>query len=111
QRIVNGITLSDWGDELIKRKNIANKPSSASWYKDGINAFIKFNNGEDILLGDIDVTFLKNFQAFHESKGNSRNSISAYMRSVRAIYNSAIIEDRFKSSKNPFHCFKVPPTS
>src|SRR5690606_30347672 len=111
QRIVNGITLSEWGGELIKRKQMANKPSSASWYTDGINSFIKFNKGEDVLLDDIDVTFLRNFQAYHESKGNSKNCISAYMRAVRAIYNSAISEDRFKTSKNPFHHFKVPSTS
>ncbi|MCG2462980.1 phage integrase SAM-like domain-containing protein, partial [Flavobacteriaceae bacterium F89] len=90
QRIVNGITLAEWGGELIRRKEMFNKPSSARWYKDSINAFLKFNNGDDLLLDDIDVTFLKNFQAYRESIGNSKNSISAYMRAVRAIYNGAI---------------------
>ncbi|MCG2462987.1 site-specific integrase, partial [Flavobacteriaceae bacterium F89] len=52
-----------------------------------------------------------NFQAYRESIGNSKNSISAYMRAVRAIYNGAIAEDRFKTNKNPFLHFKVPSTS
>lgn len=111
QRIINGITLSEWGDVLIKRKQKANIPSSGSWYNDGINAFIDFNKGKGIFLYDIDVTFLKDFQAHHESKSNSKNTISSYMRAIRAIYNSAIREKRFKTSDNPFDNYKIPSTS
>lgn len=81
---------------------MSNNPSSAGWYKDGVNAFLKFKKADDLLLDDIDVTFLRNFQAYHESKGNSKNSISAYLRAVRAIYNSAIAKERFKLPKIHF---------
>jgi site-specific recombinase XerD len=54
------------------------------------------------------VTFLKEFEMEHKAKGNSNNGISAYMRGIRAIYNSAVKEDRYIPIKNPFNHYKIP---
>ncbi len=110
QEVENGLTLSDWGKVLIDRKLKSNKPSTAEWYKNSIIAFQKFNIDKELRLDEITVTFLKDFQIEHESKGNSNNAISSYMRAIRAIYNSAIKEDQFVDKKNPFEHFKIPTT-
>lgn len=110
KKITNSISLEEWGEVLISRKLRAKKPGTAKWYRGAINTFKKFNNGKDIKLYDITVTFLKEFQAFQESKGNSNNGISAYMRAIRVIYNSAIKEDRFTPIKNAFQHYQIPRT-
>lgn len=110
QEVENGLTLSDWGKVLIDRKLKSNKPSTAEWYNNSIIAFQKLSIDKKLRLDEITVTFLKNFQIEHESKGNSNNAISSYMRAVRAIYNSAIKEDQFVTKKNPFEHFKIPTT-
>lgn len=107
KNLSNEITLSDWGQVLIDRKLKEGKPSTAKWYKDSISAFVKFNNAS-VKLYELDVTFLKEFEMEHKAKGNSNNGISAYMRGIRAIYNSAIKEDRYIPIKNPFNHYKIP---
>lgn len=106
----NEITLTEWGQVLIDRKLKANKPATAKWYKDSITAFIKFNDNQTVKFHQITVSFLKNFEMEHISRGNSRNGISAYIRAIRAIYNSALKEDRFLPVKNPFLHYKIPST-
>lgn len=110
QEVENGLTLSEWGKVIIDRKLKSNKPGTAEWYNNGISAFNKFNANLDLRLDEINVTFLKDFQIEHESKGNSNNAISSYMRAIRAIYNSAIKEDQFVTKKNPFEHYKIPTT-
>lgn len=51
---------------------------------------------------------MKEFEAEHRAKGNSNNTISAYLRGLSAVYNSAIKEDKFEPEKNPFHFYKIP---
>jgi len=106
----NEISLDDWGQILINRKLKANKPATAKWYQDSINAFTQFNNGKPVKLYQITVSFLKEFEMEHVSRGNSNNGISSYIRASRAIYNSAIKEDRFIPIKSPFFNYKIPTT-
>ena len=111
KKVDNGLMLSEWAKVIIERKLKSNKPGTAAWYEAGIRAFKKFNKGADIRLDDITVTLLKNFQIDKESQGTGNNTISSYMRSVRALYNSAIKEDQFTTLKNPFEHYKIPATT
>ncbi|MDF4203827.1 site-specific integrase [Maribacter sp. SA7] len=104
------ITLSEFGQVLIDRKNKSNKPATAKWYKDSIDAFKDVNGGKDLTLNEVTVKFLKTFEAEHRSRNNSTNTISAYMRGVSSVYNAAISEDEFKTEKNPFKHYKIPRT-
>ncbi|GAA4302249.1 hypothetical protein GCM10023163_25290 [Aestuariibaculum suncheonense] len=110
RKLINSITLKEWSKTIIDRKLKANKPGSAKWYKDGVQSLLNFTGTEDIKLYDITVTLLNEFQTHHESKGNSINCISSYLRAIRAIYNSAIKEDRYVPVKNTFEHYKIPKT-
>jgi site-specific recombinase XerD len=110
RKINNSLSLQEWTDVIIQRKLKANKTGTAKWYKGAIDTFKKFNNGKDIKLYDITVSFLRDFQVHHENKGNSHNGISAYMRALRAVYNSAIKEDKFTPIKNAFQHYRIPRT-
>jgi len=108
KKVENNISLSEWGNTLMERKKNSNKPGTAKWYSDGVAAIINYNNGKDIQLYDITVSFLRNFEAYHLGKGNSKNTISIYLRAVRAIYNSSIEEDQFVPLKNSFETYTIP---
>jgi integrase len=88
----SGSSLIKFGQKIIDRTNLKGEYSTARWYNDGIKAIIKFNNESDLSFNDIDISFLEDFQAYHISKGNSKNTISAYLRAIRAITNYAIKE-------------------
>ncbi|TLP71226.1 tyrosine-type recombinase/integrase [Maribacter sp. ACAM166] len=108
KNLSNGILLSECGKVLIDRKLKEGKPSTAKWYRESISAFTKFNNGKAIKLFHLNVTFLKEFEMDNKARGNSNNAISSYMRAIRAIYNSAVREDRYVPIKNPFNHYKIP---
>ncbi len=108
KKIENDITISSWGKVLMTRKRKSNKPGTARWYQSGIEALIKFNQGKDILLYNINVTLLRNFEAHHVGKGNSKNTIGIYLKAIRVIYNSAIEEDQFIPIKDAFKFYKIP---
>ena len=108
-KINNEMTLVKWGEVLINRKIAANAPGTATWLRGGMKAVTKFNGTDDIKLYDITVTFLRNFEAHHLGKGNSRNCVSIYLKAVRSIYNSAINEDQFVPIKNAFQHYRIPP--
>lgn len=107
-KVENQISISEWGKVLTNRKRSADSPATAKWYQDGIDALLKFNNGREVMLFEITVSFLRNFEAYHLGKGNSKNTIGIYLRAVRSIYNSAIQEDQFKPMKNAFEHYKIP---
>lgn len=103
-----GITLNEWSEVLIERKLKASKPATAKWYKDSITAITQFNKDRPLKMELLTVTFLQEFEMEHRARGNSNNGISSYLRAVRAIYNSAIREDKFEPAKNPFLLYKIP---
>ncbi|GAA4272030.1 site-specific integrase [Aquimarina gracilis] len=108
RNLSNTITINEWSEVLIKRKLKEEKPGTAKWYRDSVWAVTKFNNGEAIKFFELTVTFLKEFELEQKAKGNSNNCISSYLRAIRAIYNSAIKEDRYEPVKNPFQFYKIP---
>tara|TARA_B100002049_G_scaffold215633_1_gene181092 strand:- start:9920 stop:11065 length:1146 start_codon:yes stop_codon:yes gene_type:complete len=108
KNLSNPLTINDWCEVLVKRKLKEQEPGTAKWYADSVCAVTKFNNKQPIKFFELTVTFLKEFEAEHKARGNSNNTISAYLRGVSAVYNSAIKEDRFEPEKNPFHFYKIP---
>ncbi|WP_350294039.1 phage integrase SAM-like domain-containing protein [uncultured Croceitalea sp.] len=108
KKVENNISLQEWGKVLIERKENADDPGTAAWYANGITALENYQDVTTIKLYEITLTYLKNFEAHHSGNGNTKNTISIYLRAIRAIYNSAIEEDQFVPLKNPFDSYKIP---
>ena len=92
------VKLEKYGQRLIERAQTKKAFNTARWYKDGIAAIKRFNDNQDIAIQDITIAFLQDFEADHIAKGNSKNSISAYLRAVRSITNYAVT-DVFKRKR------------
>ena len=102
--------LEIYGKSIIERTIEGGKLKTADWYQDSINSIKNFNKGKDILMGEIDVTFLEKYKAHCLNKAQTKNSISARLRALRAIMNKAQKEGESFLSKDhkPFENFQIP---
>ncbi|MFK7812399.1 MAG: phage integrase SAM-like domain and Arm DNA-binding domain-containing protein [Maribacter sp.] len=73
-------------DDLKKAEHYGN----ANTYYAVTKILRKFNDGNDLKFNEINYDFLKRFERRHFSRGNSVNGLSAYMRTIRAIFNKPL---------------------
>lgn len=81
-------------------------------YVTALNSFMRFCGGEDVSICDINAILVKEYELFLSSRGLSRNTTSFYLRTLRALYNSAV-EEGLAAQANPFRRVYtgVEPTS
>lgn len=91
----------------IKRLQESKRNGYAIFYKQTYNTLLKFNKHLDIYFSEIDITWLKNYEAWLRKEGNSDNTIGIKFRTLRAIYNVAITEKIVKPEYYPFDVYKV----
>ena len=66
------------------------KRCTAETYTTAVNSFARFRSERDILLDEVDSDLMAAYEAYLKSIGICPNSISFYMRNLRAIYNRAV---------------------
>ena len=77
------------------------KVRTSETYRATLRKFKVFRKGEDLLPTQICSEMMEDFQAFLKSQNLSMNSISFYMRIVRAVYNKAV-EQGMTINRDPF---------
>ncbi len=88
---------------MIEAKQVGN----ARVYKDVRNMLRTYMNGKPLSFSQLDYNFLERFEIKHYAKGNSTNSLSVYMRTIRAIYNKAIKKGVVDKELYPFKDYKI----
>ena len=86
---------------VIKQLGLLNKIRTSETYTAALNSFMKFRYGQDILLCEIDSDMMMLYEAWLKSKGICPNTVSFYMRILRAVYNRAV-EKELIEQKYPF---------
>lgn len=94
-------------DTVVENYKRADKLGNAKMYADTKRMLFKFLNGKDIDFVDIDFSLLKKFEQSFRERGVTGNSISVYMRTLRALYNMAISEKLAKLENYPFNEYKI----
>jgi len=65
--------------------------------------FVGFNGGRDVKIENVTAALLGEFQRTLRSEGRSMNTVSFYMRTLRAVYNRAVAEGSVPHrAENPF---------
>lgn len=100
--VSSATTFNEFSDELIKNLFIINKVGNALVYQTASNRLIGFAKDRKLKFKEIDYTLLESFQRHLISQGVKQNSISNYLRTIRAIYNRAIKEKIIDRSHYPF---------
>ncbi len=86
---------------LIASLEVADKQRTAETYTTVLNSFRRFLGDRDVYLGDMDSGLMMEYEGFLKTAGVCQNTISFYMRNLRAIYNRAV-EEELTAQRNPF---------
>ena len=84
------ITFNEYSTQIINELFVINKVGNALVYQTASNRLIGFAKERKLKFKEIDYTLLEAFQRKLISQGVKQNSISNYLRTIRAIYNQAI---------------------
>ncbi|MFR9650094.1 MAG: site-specific integrase [Rikenellaceae bacterium] len=99
----NGVTLKSFMQLTISRLIQLQQYRTSETYRTALNSFMRFRDNEDISLADINSGLMLDYEIYLKRHGVSMNSISFYMRILRAVYNRAVddelIEQRFPFKK------------
>lgn len=79
----------------------------AGMYDVSFNSFVKYAGSLDIPFNDIDVTWLKKYEAWMLKQGLAVNTIGTRVRHLRAVFNMAIEHHVIDKECYPFHAYKL----
>jgi len=103
---VKGNMLGSFVTEIVEEMRKAGKHGNARVYNTMVRSIQSFNGG-DILLKQITFTWLKKYEAWYLGKGNSVNSLSVQLRTLRAVYNRAIKQKLVSRDLYPFADYSI----
>lgn len=88
---------------LSRSLSRAGQVRTARAYLTAGHALIRFNKGVDIPMRHINACMIKEFETYLKDCGKAMNTISYYMRMLRAVYNKAVKERLIEAKRqNPF---------
>ena len=93
--------LKSYVCQLVEELRASGRRRTAETYRSAQNSLLRYLARNDILLSDIDVTLMCNYERYLRTQGVSSNSASFYLRVLRTIYNRAVTEG-LVIDKKPF---------
>ena len=88
-------------ENVIVRLKQLGHTGTANNYRAALGSFKRFRAHEDIPIGAIDHLIMEDYQAYLNAARLAPNSISFYMRILRAVYNRAV-EQELANDRKPF---------
>lgn len=85
-----GLSFSVFMREVTNGLKRLGKIRTSETYTSTLNSFMRFMEGRDIPPCDMDSDLMIAYEAWLKSGGVSMNTISFYMRNLRAVYNRAV---------------------
>jgi len=99
----SGVPMLPFAEKLSNYLTAHGQYRTARAYLTTSRGLVHFSGKECFTLADIRPSLLKQFEADMLEKGKTLNTVSFYMRNLRAIYNRAIRESLVESpKKKPF---------
>lgn len=95
------LSFAHFMKNIIAQLKLLNKIRTSETYTATLRSFMKFRKGKDILLCEIDNDTMMHYETWLRDNGLCLNSISFYMRILRATYNRAV-EKNLIVQKYPF---------
>ncbi|MCM1176215.1 MAG: site-specific integrase [Clostridium sp.] len=101
QKQSSEITLFSYMEKMIGKLWRQGQHRTSETYQAALNSFRKFRGGVDVCFDDIDSEMLISYEYHLRAKELAPNTISFYMKRLRAVYNNAV-EDGYADNSNPF---------
>ena len=90
-----------WMRRVMAELSQLDKPRTSEAYASALNSFSAFRQHRDVLLDEVDAHLMLAYEAWLQKRGVSFNTISFYMRILRAVYNRAVAKE-LMASRSPF---------
>ncbi len=101
QESVNEQSFSQFIESVIIQLKRLNRERTAETYTATLNSFMRFRKDNDVLLDEINSDLMMEYEAYLKAHGVTMNTVSFYMRILRAVYNRAV-EKGLTGQRNPF---------
>lgn len=104
KKVQDKTLVAAYWSKFIDRKD---KPKTAEVYKTTLSMLGKYCDVDNLRFADITYTWLRDWEAWMEQRGNAVNTRSIYLRNLRAVYNEAIREGLISQENYPFRQFRI----
>lgn len=98
---VNDVTLFNYTESLISKMIRKGQMRTSETYNSTLNSLKRFRRGRDLYFVELDNNLAEEYEYYLKRDGLSMNTISFYMRRLRAIYNKAV-EEGYTEQNSPF---------
>ena len=85
----------------IARLKRLGKIRTSETYTAALRSFSGFMNDKEVLFDQLNADLIAEYEAYLKGSGNSPNTVSFYMRILKAVYNRAV-EDGLTEQRHPF---------
>lgn len=89
-KLTNEVSLCTFMHRIIAQLKQLGKERTSETYTAALKSFMKFRNEQDIPLDGISSDLIQMYEAWLKSREVRMNTISFYMRILRAVYNRAV---------------------
>lgn len=83
------MTIYDYVRQKTKETKQSGRYGTAGLYSSAYNSFLRFLDDESLTFSGLTANLIKNYEADLLQNGYSHNTISAYMRMLRSLFNKA----------------------
>ena len=96
---------TSWGDYADRQADALlreGRPATARHYRSLGRSLGSFLQGRDMPIRDVNKTLVREYEAFLVAKGLAPNTVSFYLRTMRAIWNKAVQDGVAERQPSPF---------
>ncbi len=101
------VSFNEFTNKEIRKMKEAKQLGNAAIYESTLKQLKKYRGEQDLKFGEINYKFLTELEAFFRSRDNKTNTISLYIRTIRAIFNRAIKQGLIPATPYPFEQYKI----
>ena len=94
-------SFNDYICQQIARLKRLGKIRTSEIYMTALRSFSGFMNDKEVLFDLINANLIAEYEAYLKGRGNSPNTVSFYMRILKAVYNR-VVEDGLTEQRYPF---------
>lgn len=101
ERIIEENSLFRFMEATIVKLKLNGRLRTSETYRAALNSFRKYRNGEDIMLESVSRDEMQAYESWLRHNGKAPNTVSFYIRILRAVYNRAV-EEGLTDNRWPF---------
>ena len=102
RRRSDSITLFGYMGQLVARYWRQGQHRTSETYATTLKSFKRFRTGIDVCLEDIDGELMESYERYLRQNGLSPNTMSFYLKHLRAVYRRAVDDGLINIDRNPF---------